>query len=58
VPAIEEMKFIENAEAVPAMPAKAVETVPAMLTEGSADAGKEPEIGKIAEEQPKLLSPQ
>jgi hypothetical protein len=46
VPTIEEVKFIESAEAAPAM-----------LAEASADLVEEPETKKTAEEQPKLLSP-
>jgi hypothetical protein len=46
VPTLEEVKFIENAEVVLAMPA-----------ETSADAVKEPKAEKTTEEQPKLLSP-
>jgi hypothetical protein len=39
------------------MSAEAMETVPAMPAEASADAVEEPESRKTPEEQPKLLSP-
>jgi hypothetical protein len=57
VPTIEGVKFIESAKVVPAMAAKAMEEVPAMPAEASADAVKVPETEKTAEEHPKLLSP-
>jgi hypothetical protein len=46
VPTIEEVKFIERAEAIPVVPAKAMETVPAMPAEASADAVEELETRK------------
>jgi hypothetical protein len=57
VPTIEEVKFIESAEVVPAMPAKATKIVPAMPAKASANAVEESETRKTTEEQPKLLSP-
>jgi hypothetical protein len=57
VPTIEGVKFIESAEVVPAMAAKAMEEVPTMPSEASADAVKVPKIEKTVEEHPKLLSP-
>jgi hypothetical protein len=50
VPTIEEVKFIESAEAISAMPTVATETVPAMLAEASADAVEDPETRKTTKE--------
>jgi hypothetical protein len=52
VPTIEEVKFFENAEVVPAMSAEAAETVPVMSTKASTGEVEELETRKTIEEQP------